>query len=76
MTRRVYYHDARNFGTARFSLSASELRKKLESLGVDVLGREFDEDSFMRVLEGQRGDLNICKFLMDQKQLGYNHTPC
>ena len=34
---KIYYHDKRNFGTLKFSLSKQELQQKLESLGPDVL---------------------------------------
>ena len=35
--KQIFYHDTRNFGTLKFSLSANELEKKLLSLGYDLL---------------------------------------
>lgn len=64
--RKVYYHDQRNFGTLRFSLSRKELDEKLASLGPDVLDSATNVDDFLNVMNRQRGDLNVCKFLMDQ----------
>jgi formamidopyrimidine-DNA glycosylase len=37
LSRKVYYHDQRNFGTLKFCLSKLELEKKILSLGPDVL---------------------------------------
>jgi len=68
-TRNLYYHDTRNFGTLRFSLSALELEQKLQSLGPDILEPTTSVLDFLQVMDRQRPQLNICKFLMDQKKL-------
>ena len=67
--RKIFYSDARNFGTLRFSLSAKELEDKLNSLGPDLL--DFDnttEDVFLEVMDKSKPNRNVCKLLMDQKQ--------
>jgi len=70
-TTKIFYHNPRNFGTVRFSLSKQELQKKLESLGPDLLSNDendsLSEDKFLSIMEKQRPQMNICKFLMDQK---------
>jgi uracil-DNA glycosylase len=77
---KVFYHDKRNFGTVKFCLSKKEFEMKLNSLGPDVLAlaREdtdpiFDEESqriFLDIMDKQRNkEMNICKFLMDQKKI-------
>jgi uracil-DNA glycosylase len=69
--RRIYYHDQRNFGTLKFSLSKTELDTKLASLGPDILddSSSFTEEQFLQIMQQQKQDLNICKFLMDQSKL-------
>jgi len=68
--RKIYYRDARNFGTLRFSLSSKELDEKLDSLGPDMLDIDnTTEDTFLSALENSKQDRNICKFLMDQKKI-------
>jgi formamidopyrimidine-DNA glycosylase len=65
--RKIIYHDQRNFGTLRFCLSSVELQEKLESLGLDILDPENTTvDKFLALVERQRPELNVCKFLMDQ----------
>jgi len=65
--RKIFYHDARNFGTLRFCLSSEELQEKLESLGLDILEPDSTtEDTFLELVDRQRPELNVCKFLMDQ----------
>lgn len=65
--RRLYYHDARNFGTLKMSSSRKDLEKKLASIGPDMLSDELTDDSFLEIMSKQNANLNICKFLMDQK---------
>ena len=66
--RKIYYHDTRNFGTLKFSLSSKELEKKLLTLGYDILDSETTFDTFMETVNKQRNpNKNICVFLMDQK---------
>jgi formamidopyrimidine-DNA glycosylase len=68
-SRRIYYRDARNFGTLKFVLSARDLQDKLESLGADLLDEDTTEDVFLRVMEQSVQNRNICKFLMDQGKI-------
>ena len=67
-TRKVYYHDTRNFGTLKFSLSAGELEKKLSTLGIDLLD-DLSEENFIELVSRQDPNLNICKFLMNQEKV-------
>jgi uracil-DNA glycosylase len=68
-TKKIYYHDTRNFGTLRFSLSKKELEEKLDSLGPDILTDDFTEQVFLGIVRNQRQELNVCKFLMDQSKI-------
>ena len=68
-TRRVFYHDTRNFGTLRFSLSESELMQKLATLGLDIFDAKTTVDGFLPVVDRTKPTVNICKFLMDQKKI-------
>lgn len=68
--RTIYYHDTRNFGTMRLSLSSAELRAKLKSLGPDILSSDTDAAIFLEQVASQRNPkTNVCKFLMNQKKL-------
>ncbi len=68
--RKIYFRDARSFGTLKFCLSASELKQKLASLGPDILDIEnTTEEVFLEVMEKSTQTQNICKFLMDQKMM-------
>eukprot|EP00816_Leptocylindrus_hargravesii_P006667 CAMPEP_0196809576 /NCGR_PEP_ID=MMETSP1362-20130617/9498_1 /TAXON_ID=163516 /ORGANISM="Leptocylindrus danicus, Strain CCMP1856" /LENGTH=581 /DNA_ID=CAMNT_0042184305 /DNA_START=151 /DNA_END=1896 /DNA_ORIENTATION=- len=66
--RTIYYHDTRNFGTLKFSLSAKELQDKLNSLGPDLLD-DLTENKFADVAFQQNPQMNICKFLMNQQKI-------
>lgn len=61
--RDVFFTDARNFGTLKFTQSTQELSKKLEKLGPDIMQGGADE-FIRRCLK--RSHWNICKALMDQ----------
>lgn len=63
---RIYYHDARNFGTLKFCLSKAELENKLKTLGPDILEYNTTEDAFVKIIKSKSPELNICKFLMNQ----------
>lgn len=65
--KRIYYHDARNFGTLRFSSSQQELLEKLQSLGPDIF--QMSENDFVAIVSVQKPERNVCKFLMDQSKL-------
>ena len=74
--RKIFYHDARNFGTLRFCLSSDELQEKLDSLGLDILEAETTtEDKFLALVDRQRPELNVCKFLMDQSVSNLFYMP-
>jgi len=66
--RKVYYLDTRNFGTLRFSLSNKELMDKLNSIGPDILN-DCTLEIFTERMKRKKPDLNICKFLMNQKNI-------
>jgi uracil-DNA glycosylase len=67
---KIYYHDQRNFGTLKFSLSAKELQTKLASLGPDVLDRDGTTvDTFLELMDSSKQDVNICKLLMNQQKI-------
>lgn len=64
----IFYHDPRNFGTLKFCLSATELEKKLASLGPDILEpATTTEDVFVNLVAQSKPAMNVCKFLMNQK---------
>ena len=67
--RKIYYHDARNFGTVKFCLSREALTTKLNSLGLDILDPMTTEDDFVQLVTKQKSELNICRFLMNQSKL-------
>jgi formamidopyrimidine-DNA glycosylase len=67
--RRIYYRDARNFGTLRFVLSEKELNEKLDSLGADLMDDSTTEDVFLQIMDKSVQSRNICKFLMDQGKI-------
>jgi uracil-DNA glycosylase len=70
VSRKIYYRDARNFGTLRFCVSAAELNEKLASLGPDLLDFEnTTEEVFLAAIEKSTQNRNICKFLMDQSKI-------
>lgn len=68
--RKIYFRDARNFGTLIFSLSADELDRKLASLGPDMLDVDnTTEEVFLEAMNKSKQNRNICKFLMDQSKI-------
>ena len=67
---KIFYSDARNFGTLKFCLSRQELVEKLEKLGPDMLSTSTTEQDFLNVMAAHKNQAkNICKFLMDQSNL-------
>jgi formamidopyrimidine-DNA glycosylase len=67
-TSKIFYHDPRNFGTLKFCLSAKALEAKLKTLGPDILqSNTTTEDVFVALVAAQKPELNVCKFLMNQK---------
>jgi len=61
----IYFSDIRNFGTIKFSSSKQELKKKLESIGPDMLSNPPTIDEFRLIMSSQSSK-NICKTIMDQ----------
>lgn len=61
----VHFNDQRNFGTLRFSYGPTELKKKLQSLGPDMLAEEVPRERFVQIMR-KRNNWNVCEALMDQ----------
>ncbi len=61
----VYFNDTRNFGTIKLVKGKSELLKKLQSLGPDMLSEDVEDTTFIAALR-KKNKHNICKVLMDQ----------
>jgi len=61
----VYFNDTRNFGTVKLVKGKSELVKKLQSLGPDMLSEDVEDSTFISALR-KKNKHNICKVLMDQ----------
>ena len=64
----VFFNDIRNFGTLKFVYGKHELLKKINSLGMDLLSEEVNEEFFISCLR-KRDNKNICKVLMNQAVL-------
>lgn len=64
----LYFNDQRNFGTLKFSKGLDSLRKKLSSLGPDLLAHDLAEKEFVSLMR-KRNNLNVCKAIMDQSVL-------
>ena len=63
----LYYNDMRNFGTFKFVSTYDELKKKLSSLGPDLLSEDVSLDTFKKSLtKGKRTEKPISQLLMDQ----------
>ena len=66
-----YFGDPRRFGTITISDNLSDLKKKLNSLGPDMLTGELIEDEqFIKIFRGSKYCAsNICKVLMGQEAI-------
>lgn len=63
----MLYNDMRNFGTFKFVSTYNELKKKLNSLGPDLLSEDVSLDAFKKSLtKGKRAEKPISQLLMDQ----------
>jgi len=62
----LYFKDMRNFGTFTFC-DKSNLEKKLNTLGPDILETKDEVDEFIRKVEKKRSDIMIGSVLLDQK---------
>jgi len=61
----VYFNDIRNFGTLKYVQSSLELKKKLKTLGPDVLNSEVDQDAIRERLL-KKPNKTIAESLMNQ----------
>ncbi len=64
----IYYNDVRNFGTLKYTQSAEDLNKKLNSLGPDVLNSEVNKD-VLRLCLLKKPNKTISENLMNQSVL-------
>jgi len=68
MEKELTFYDIRNFGTIKFSSSKSELKRKLASIGYDMLSSPPGLLIFKNLIH-KNGNENITKFLMNQKYI-------
>jgi len=61
----IHFNDQRNFGTMTFRKGPNALRKKLASLGPDIMERDFRPEQIVHSLR-KRDNWNVTKALMDQ----------
>jgi formamidopyrimidine-DNA glycosylase len=61
----VHFNDQRNFGTMKFSYGPTELKRKLQSLGPDMMAEEVPRERFVQIMR-KRNNWNVCEALMDQ----------
>lgn len=61
----IYFNDARNFGTLKFTIGKHQLIEKLKSLGPDMLAEDVSHEKFISCLR-KKNSHNICKVLMNQ----------
>ena len=70
---KIFYQDARNFGTLKFCTTQKELEQKLSSLGPDLLDTaNFSSEEFITIVRSTQNrspKMNICKFLMNQSKI-------
>ena len=68
----LYYTDPRNFGTLKITSNYSDLKDKLDSLGMDLLKTEFTEQQFIKIINDlnktKRKDKKIIEILMAQEK--------
>jgi len=65
--KKIWFRDQRHFGTIKF-IPKSELSKKLESLGCDVLSDEFTESQWQYLCE-RYGNKTLPGLIMNQKRV-------
>lgn len=66
----LYYIDDRNFGNFIITENVSDLNKKLDELGDDLLKVEFGNEEFEERIKRVNGDKKIVQILMDQTKKG------
>ena len=66
-----YFGDARKFGTITLSKDRSQLKKKLDKLGPDMLtGQPITDEQFIEIFRQYKfNSSNICQVLMGQKAI-------
>jgi formamidopyrimidine-DNA glycosylase len=64
--KNLYFYDTRSFGTLVLCQNPEKLKKKLKSLGPDIMEKNFSPDKFLNALR-TKNHWNITKALMDQK---------
>lgn len=71
-TQKLYFSDARNFGTMKITNDVNVLTKKLKSLGPDLLKTSFTDNEFHNRLYKfiKKKDKQIVKVLMNQTSSG------
>ena len=66
----IWFNDMRNFGTIKFCSNDNDFRKKIGSLGPDVLEPEFTLDVFTKIMtQVKLKDKTIPEIFMNQKYL-------
>ena len=64
--KKIYFNDMRNFGTFKFC-HASNLEKKLNTLGADILDEKDQYEMFKKRIDRKRNDTFIASAILDQK---------
>lgn len=62
---KIWFCDPRRFGTIKILKGIDNLKKKLESIGPDLLGNEINSNQFIEILR-KHDKKNITKVLMNQ----------
>lgn len=66
----LWFTDMRNFGTIKFCYDENEFKKKLKSLGPDVLEEDFTLDTFKTLMTNKKlKDKTIPEVFMNQKHI-------
>ena len=70
----IYFDDYRNFGTFKFLNDKNNklLNKKLNELGVDVLGKEFTFEYCKKVLKDKKTKQNSTRNINESKTIFWN----
>lgn len=67
LSKVIYFHDYRNFGTFQFTLTTEEQTKKLNSIGIDLLEPKTTFEDFYKILIEKRNHKRIAEILLEQK---------
>lgn len=66
--KEIFFSDIRNFGTMHFIFSEDETKKKLKSLGPDMLSAPPSREDFLKIVKKQK-EKTLPEFLMNQKAI-------